>query len=549
MPFTVQPHGIMLPTDSSDSNAEETADLEEILDRLSEADEKVRFEAVEMLSDYRSESETERKISLLVETLGDESPRVRFKAAQTLGETASESVFTRDIDQDALGEAVDTLVETADDDSVGVRGGSVTALGEFTQFDPSFEERITRAAVGRLDDEYPQVRADSVDTLRSVARTLSYDEGDHLPLLERISEAVAERLTDEDRDVRSGAESVFETIYEVGPEARSVVVSTLLTLATDRDAETRRAAASGLGSVVTTATVRTEDLTAFEENLDELIGLVLDADSQVRQNGVSLFRSLAREKAVLEADVIEEITAYVEAESPATRSRAVSALASLSKGSSENGERAFESVTAAVEDPDPEVREQALVALEEIGNNDTELGKRAVSAASDALDDPDPDVRKRAVRSLGELGEVGRLDDLDPSVTKVATDRLVEHSDEDAAVRREVVAALGSLGDQRSVREESTREELRKRAVRSLGERASASDGEVRSEAVFHIYTILRSDAAAASAVPIGPILSVEAESDDSDTSREATLVLREVAREEPSKFENVDANSEEYLG
>ncbi|MFC7019636.1 MULTISPECIES: sister chromatid cohesion protein PDS5 [Haloarcula] len=540
----------MSPVDSSDSNTERTAALEEILDQLSCPNREVRFEAVETLCHLLDGTEIERTVPPLVETLGDESPRVRFKAAEALGRIASKSCFVPDPDTELLEEAVVALEETTADESVGVRGQSVTALGEFAQLESSFEEQIAKTAIERLDDEYSQVRMNSVDTLDKVSITLKHDEDTHLPLVKDISEAVAERLTDEDPDVRSRAESVLGRICEVGPEEQSVVISILLTLSNDEDVATRRAAVSALSGVETTATVKTEDFTGFRENLDRLIELLLDDDSNVREKAVPLFRGFADEEATLEVDVIEKIAEYTDAESSTARARAVSALSSLSYGSTENSERTFESVTAATEDPDPEVRERAVVALEQIGNSNTEFGKQAISAVSDVLNDPDPNVRKHAVRSLGDLGEIDLLNDIDSSVATKAINQLAEHRDEDSTVRLEAVATLGSLGRQDDViQKERTRDELQKQAVEALGEYASDSDEDVRIEAINNTTEILSLNPAAASVVPIVPIVALETNADDPVASRAATTVLQNVAREAPSKFENVDVSTEEYLG
>jgi HEAT repeat protein len=137
---------------------------------------------------------------------------------------------------------------------------------------------------------------------------------------------------------------------------------------------------------------------------------------------------------------------------------------------------------------------------------------------------------------------------MDSSVAIKAINQLAEHRDEDSIVRLEAVATLGSLGNQDFIQKERMRDELQKQAVEALGEYASDSDEDVRVEAINQINSILLSNSVAASVVPIVPIVAIETNSDNSVASREATLVLQKVAREEPSKFENVDASPEDYL-
>ncbi|MEL6890400.1 MAG: HEAT repeat domain-containing protein [Actinomycetota bacterium] len=147
-----------------------------------------------------------------------------------------------------------------------------------------------------------------------------------------------------------------------------------------------------------------------------------------------------------------------------------------------NGDRAI--ATAAVDDSDPSVRATALGALERLGILDD-------ATLVGAFDDAHVTVRRRAAELAAthpEVDLVPLLHDDDPSVIEVAAwscgehesdrsavvERLIELADHhEPLVRESCVAALGAIGDPRSVETicraaTSDKPAVRRRAVLAL---------------------------------------------------------------------------------
>jgi TIR domain/HEAT repeats/NACHT domain len=237
----------------------------------------------------------------------------------------------------------------------------------------------------------------------------------------------------------------WKTIPEIKQRVkRSSVEGALIDALHDSDANVRSLAAAECGYPFESLGV-----------VKALIGLLIDADEQVREKAVTGIGSAAK------AIGTKPLISMLGDPSATVRASAAWALGSIGQRS------AVKPLIAALHDPVAEVRENVAGALGQVGD------PAAIKSLSAALKDTDAGVRREAAVSLGQTFDAraikplaGALKDTDPSVRKEAVEALAAPGlpkavapllsalrDSDSDVRWSAVHALGELGDESALLE------------------------------------------------------------------------------------------------
>jgi len=363
--------------------------------------------------------------------------------------------------QKVVFEAFRKLPEEQLDAGVFVTLGEMLATGgedvQAQALDVVKLERVGRAATGSVVGAVCDLTGHQEEAIRRRAvLALRYAGSDEV-----VVPVVGKAVSDSRRSVR---ENAWKALVERGEDVWEWVLGPLIAALGDEEGDVRRGAVQELG--------RLGDARAVEP----LIAVLRDEDERVRRAAAEVLGQLG------DARAVEALIAVLEDRDRLARRAAAEALGGLGDA------RAVEPLIAMLGDEDERVRRAAAEALGGLGD------ARAVEPLIAALKDEDERVRRIAAEALGGLGDVRAVEPLIAALRdedeeypwRAAADALgrlgyavVEAlitalGDKDVSVWRQVVEALGKLGDAWTVEALSTvlrdkDERQRRAAVKLLG--------------------------------------------------------------------------------
>jgi len=331
------------------------------------------------------------------------------------------------------------------------RVGSADHIALFKVIASIADESLVPRLLNRVTAADPSIRG-------NVVRLLARFPGD------AVTEALAERLADDHRNVRLAA---LEGLMELGATPD---LERLATLLRDPDLVIQ---ASAIDAVARQRHPRT---------IDHLVPILQDESEYVRRAAVEVINAIA------DSSLINDLLAILRDEDWWVRERAADALARIGGPrvvdamlqlirsddefirrtaieviNTSRDPRSYEYLLQALEDPDWWVRERAIDAIAAMGRND------AVPTLVDLLE-RDEQARPTLLRALASLGERSAL----PAI-------LACLETEDAVVRIEALRALEALVEETDAEEVCTRiERAAERGNTDFRDRARATLQQIR---------------------------------------------------------------------
>jgi HEAT repeat protein len=335
--------------------------------------------------------------------------------------------------------AVDTLRHALRDPSPLVREEAAHSLGTLG----SAAAAATTDLIAALDDASDSVRCQAVGSLSRAGAPSTV-----------VVRALVARLADPNATIQV---AVAQALGSMKQEA-TTATQALVPLLHSSDEAVRQAAADAIGEIGAIT----------PEALDELSEALESSDNLVRAQTAEILGNIGQPAAAATPGLVEALAD----DNDRVRAKAVAALGKMG----ESAAVAVPELVRALKDQDTWVNALAAEALGEIGAaSDESAPAQVIAGLTRSLRHANPQVRGKAAESLGKLGA-----DAESAVSLLEK---VAKRDEDAAVRRESLRALGEIGPLSDASREillssldDPNPEVRVAALEALGKRGEPTD-------------------------------------------------------------------------